>query len=169
MKKPDIENMSMSEQFEVAKKKAIEITERRRKTGKELVDKLLQYGFAPEVCTSVELWAQEYHFIDDALYAQLYVQDALRKYGKRRIVQALRFKGIAPELIEDAFAEVELDDAQEKLNADVQKRLDGNFDRKNIDKVIRRFMTRGFSYEDVRNAIDLAKQAWTPEEDDFGA
>lgn len=169
MKKPDLENLSMSEQFELAKKKAIEITERRRKTAKELEDKLLQLGFAPEVCASAVLWAQEYHFVDDALYAQMYVQDASRKYGKRRIVQALRFKGIAPELIEDAFEEFDFEDTKEKLYADVQKRLAGNFDRKNIDKVVRRFLTRGFSYDDVRTAIDLAKQDWTPEEDDFGA
>ncbi len=169
MKKLDLENMSMQEQFALAKKKAIEITERRRKTGKELADKLLQLGFAQEVCASVVLWAEEYHFIDDALYAQLYVQDASRKYGKRRIVQALRFKGIAPELIEDAFAEFDFEETKDKLFADVQRRLGGNFERKNIDKVVRHFLTRGFGYDDVRDAIDLAKQDWTPEEDGFGA
>ncbi len=169
MKKPNLENMSMQEQFELAKKKTIEITQRRRKTAKELTDKLLQLGFAPEVCEAGVLWAEEYHFIDDALYAQLYVQDASRKYGKRRIVQALRFKGIAPELIEDAFAEVDFAEAKDKLYADVQRRLGGNFERKNIDKVVRHFLTRGFSYDDVRDALDLAKQDWTPEEDDFGA
>lgn len=166
--KPVIPSMSLSEQFELAKKKTAEITARGRKTQKELIDKLLRLGFAETVCTSVAEWAQEYYFIDDAQYARVYIQDASGKYGKRRIVQALRFKGVDAHIIEDALAEFDFEDTKEKLYADVQKRLGGNFERKNIEKVVRHFLTRGFAYDDVRNAIDLAKQDYTPEEDDFG-
>ncbi len=165
--KPDIENMSLSEQFELAKKKTAEITARGRKTKKELTDKLCRLGFAEEVCTAVTEWAQEYYFIDDAQYARVYIQDAAVKYGKRRIVQALRFKGIDADVIEDALSEFDFEDTKEKLYADVQKRLGGNFERKNKDKVIRHFLTRGYAYEDVRNAIDLARQNEPSEEDDF--
>lgn len=159
--------MSLSEQFELAKKKTAEITARGRKTKKELTDKLLHLGFAEDVCTSIAEWAQEYYFIDDAQYARIYIQDASRKYGKRRIVQALRFKGIDADVIEDALSEFDFEDTKEKLYADVQKRLGGNFERKNIDKVVRHFLTRGYAYDDVRNALDLAKQAAASEEDDF--
>ena len=165
--KTDFENMSMQEQFELAKKKTAEITARGRKTRKELMDKLLFYGFHADVSESIVDWAEEYYFVNDAEYAKAYVQSVSRKYGKRRIEQTLRFKGVAAEYIEDALAELDFDEVQERLEADVEKRLDGNFDRKHVDKVIRHFLTRGFRYEQIRSALDTAKQNYVPEEDGF--
>ena len=160
--------MSMQAQFELAKKKTAEITTRGRKTQKELTDKLLRMGFAPDVCDAIAEWAQEYYFINDEEYARVYVENASKKYGKRRIVQALHFKGVASHIIEDVLSEFNFEETKEKLYAEVQRRLGGNFERKNIDKVVRHFLARGFAYEDVRNAIDLAKQDDLQEEDDFG-
>ncbi len=164
--KANLENMSMQAQFELAKKKTADMAARGRKTKKELTDKLLHQGFAPAVCEAIVEWGQEYYFIDDAEYARVYVEKAAQKYGKRRIVQALRFKGIDAELIEDAFADFDFSETETQLQTDVAKRLSGNFERKNIEKVIRHFLARGFSYDAVRNAIDLAKQD-VAEEDDF--
>jgi len=166
--KIQIENLSMQEQFELAKKKTAEITARGRKTEKELKDKLRQYGFCPDVCDAAAQWACEYYFIDDAEYARVYVQTASKKYGRRRIEQALRFKGVASEYIEDAFAEFDFEDVREKLEVEVEKRLGGNFERKNVDKVVRHFLARGYAYEQIRSALDMAKQNHIPEEDNDG-
>ncbi len=166
--KENIEKLSLPEQFELAKQKAAQITARRRKTKKELTDKLKMLGFDVQVCDAIGAWAQEYYFIDDAAYARDYVASASKKYGKRRIVQALRFKGIAPEVIEDALAEFDFEDAPQELCAQVQKKLGGQTDRKSIDRVVRSFLMRGYNYDDVRRAIEQAKMNIASEEDDFG-
>lgn len=166
--KENIEGLSLQKQFELAKQKAGQICTRRRKTKKELEGKLSDLGFDAQVCEAIAEWAQEYYFIDDAAYARDYIESAARKYGKRRIVQALRFKGIAPEVIEDALAEFDFDDVREELCVSVQQRLGGLTDRKSIDKVVRHFLTRGYNYDDVRYAIEQAKLNADTEEDDFG-
>ena len=132
--KENIEELSLQEQFELAKQKAGQICVRRRKTKKELEDKLSALGFDEQVCAAIGEWAQEYYFIDDAAYARDYIESAKGKYGKRRMVQALRFKGVAPEVIEDALAEFAFDDVREDLCVQVQKRLGGQTDRKAIDR-----------------------------------
>lgn len=165
--KTEIEELSMQEQFELAKQKTAQMITRGRKTAKELTDKLARYGFAPDVCDAIVEWAQEYYFIDDAEYARVYVESASKKYGKRRIVQALRFKGVDAQIIEDVLSEFDFEETKDKLSEDVQRRLGGDFERKNVDRVIRHFLTRGYAYEDVRNAIDMAKEACAQEEDSF--
>ena len=42
----------------------------------------------------------------------------------------------------------------------VEKRLKGNFEKKNIDKCIRYFMYRGYGFSDIKNCIDNIKEEY---------
>ena len=79
----------------------------------------------------------------------------LKRYGIRRIKSELYSKGIAAEYIEEAVAE--LDDDEEMLIPLVEKKLCGNFEKKNVDKCIRYFIYRGYSFSDIKNCIDKLK------------
>ena len=42
----------------------------------------------------------------------------------------------------------------------VEKRLKGDFEKKNIDKCIRYFMYRGYGFSDIKNCIDNIKEEY---------
>ena len=144
--------------FEKAKNKALSSLARRMYTGKELCDKLIKYQIAPEIAAEAVEWAKEYGFVNDLEYARMYINECInsKKYGMRRIKQALIYKGIDAYTIEDALAEVEFEE-REMLIPLVEKKLAGNFDRKNVDKVIRHFAGRGYSFSDIKSAIGQIK------------
>lgn len=144
--------------FDKAKNKALGVLARRMHTKKELVDKLVRGGFDEDIACEVSLWAEEYGFINDEEYTRMYIGECMnsKKYGVRRIKQALLFKGVDANTIEDVLCETEFDEA-ESLEPLVQKKLSGNYERKNIDKVVRHFMGKGFSYPDIKRAIEHVK------------
>lgn len=144
--------------FNKAKNKALGCLARRMHTKKELVDKLVRYGIDRDIAIEVALWAEEYGFIDDAEYARVYINECInsKKYGTRRIKQALIYKGIDANTIEDIMCEFEFDEG-EALVPLVEKKLAGNFERKNIDKAVRHFIAKGYSYSDIKSAIGQIK------------
>ena len=150
--------------FDKAKNKALNILSRRMHTQKELFDKLLRAGFGEELACEVCTWACEYGFINDKEYARAYIQSCIasKKYGIKRVKQALLYKGVDAYTIEDIICEFDFCE-KDALISLVEKKLGGNFERKNIDKTIRHFIARGYEFSDIKNAISSIK-----EEFDFG-
>lgn len=144
--------------FDKAKKRALDILARRAYTKKELTDKLVRYEIDRDIASEAVLWAEEYGFVNDEEYARAYASECVnsKKYGMRRVKQALAYKGIDPNTIEDVLCELEIDE-KEKLLPLVEKKLAGNFERKNTDKTIRYFMNKGYSFSDIRSAIEQVK------------
>lgn len=143
------------------KEKALRILEYRSHSEKELIAKLKRAGALEEDIPPVIEFLNEYGFLNDAEYAKHLARDMqnLKKYGKNRIINELRFRGIIPEYIDDAIAQ--LDDAENDiLYPLVEKRLGGDFDRKNIEKTVRYFAYRGYSYDDIKSCIDALKEEY---------
>lgn len=153
--------------FGEAKNKALNLLSRRRHTKKELADKLLNAGFGEADVQAVCDWAVEYGFLNDEEFARSFVADCIqfKKYGKKRIRQALLFKGIDAYILDDVFAEFDFHEA-ETLLEQLPKKLAGNFARKNVDKVIRHFAAKGYAYEEIKHAINQAKDEYFLGEDD---
>lgn len=143
---------------EQTKEKALRLLEFRSHSEKELVDKLKRAGSKFEdIKTTVEFLC-EYGFLDDRKYATKKAHDlfSLKKYGKMRIREDLKMRGIKNEYIEEALNSIE-EDEKENLLPLVEKKLKGNFDKKNIEKAIRYFAMRGYRYEDVKVTIEKIK------------
>lgn len=81
------------------------------------------------------------------------------KYGKRRIKSELYSKGIDAEYVEEAVSYLD-EDEEDMLLPLVEKRLKGDFEKKNIDKCIRYFMYRGYGFSDIKNCIDNIKEEY---------
>ena len=145
--------------FKKAKDKALSVMSRRMYTKKELIAKLTEkYGFDYDIAHEAAEWACEYGFINDAEYARTYISDCLcsNKYGIRRIKQALLHKGISSYVIEDVLCEFEIDEADSLVGL-VRKKLAGNFDKKNTEKIIRHFAMKGYNFSDIKNAVSTVK------------
>lgn len=144
--------------FEQAKDKALRLLEFRAHSERELTDKLKRAGAKDEDIDEILDFCRNYGFVDDRSYAIRKARDLknLKRYGIKRIKSELYAKGIDAEYIEEAVSELD-DDEGEMLLPLVEKKLGGNFEKKNIDKCIRYFIYRGYSFGDIKNCIDTIK------------
>lgn len=146
--------------YEETKEKALRLLEFRNHSEKELLRKLTSVGADRQDIEKTMDFLKEYHLVNDREYARSLAVDLqnLKKYGKFRIKSELFAKGIDTEIVEEIMAELP-DDDENGLTDLVKKRLKGDFDRKNKDRVIRYFIYRGYSADEIRRCIDVLESA----------
>lgn len=140
------------------REKALRLLEFRSHSEKELSEKLLRAGAKQEDLPSVLEFLREYGFLNDARYAKSLSKDLqnIKKLGKRRIIGELKAKGISGEELDDALLELS-EDEEETLFPLMEKKLGGNFEKKNVDRAIRYFLYRGYGFDDIKACIDRLK------------
>lgn len=158
-RKKQTENEELT--FEQAKDKALRLLEFRAHSEKELTDKLKRAGAKEYDIEEILEFCRNYGFVDDRKYALSKARDLknLKKYGKNRIKSELYSKGIAAEYVEEAVADLD-EDEEDILLPLVEKKLKGDFEKKNVDKCIRYFLYRGYSFGDIKNCIENIKQEY---------
>ena len=62
-------------------------------------------------------------------------------------------RGISREYAEAAISELS-DDEEDMLLPLVERKLGGNFEKKNIDRAIRYFIYRGYDFDDIKRCIE---------------
>ena len=77
-------------------------------------------------------------------------------------------KGIDRETAEEACDLLEADE-EETLLPLMRKKLGGDFDKKSKDRAIRYFVTRGYSFSDIKSAIGqiMAEEDYTDDVDEY--
>lgn len=147
--------------FEQAKDKALRLLEFRSHSERELSDKLTRAGAKEFDIEEILEFCRNYGFVNDRNYAINKAKDLknLKKYGKRRIKSELYSKGISSEYIDEAVDALEEDEGDILLPL-VEKKLKGDFEKKNVDKCIRYFLYRGYNFGDIKNCIDNLKQEY---------
>lgn len=143
---------------EAAKEKALRLLEYRSHSEKELCRKLITAGAKPEDLPPIMDFLKEYGFLDDGEYAKRLAKDLqhLKKFGKRRISQELKQRGIRGEDLEAALSELD-DEEEDALLPLLEQKLKGDFDKKNVDRAIRYFLYRGYGFDDIKVCIDKLK------------
>ena len=138
-----------------AKDKAMRILAFRAHSERELSEKLRVAGAKAEDIEYVLDFAKEYGFVNDAEYAKHLAKDLqnIKKYGKKRIEAELKNRGISSEDADAALAELD-DEEEDALLPLVERKLGGNFEKKNLDKAIRYFIYRGYEFGDIKACIE---------------
>ena len=141
-----------------AKEKALRLLEFRSHSEKELRDKLKRAGAKDEDLLEIFEFLREYSFVDDAEYSKKLARDLqnLNKFGHRRIREELKSRGIFGEDLENAMLELS-DEEEEQLVPLVERKLAGNFEKKNIERAIRYFAYRGYDFGDIKYAIEKVR------------
>ncbi len=123
----------------------------------EALTRLQRKGFAREIIESVLEQAERARIVDDARFAQLWVEDRLsrRPRSRRALERELRAKGIAPEHIQRAIERAGLDEealAKRLVTERLPKlrSLDGPTRLRRLVGFLRR---RGFSQETIRHVL----------------
>lgn len=143
---------------EGTKDKALRLLSFRSHSEKELRDKLLRAGATKENIDEVIQFLLEYKLLNDEAYAISKASDLanLKKFGKRRIAEDLKMRGISPEYIEKALMLLEINEG-ETLMPLMEKKLKGDFEKKSIERAMRYFSARGYGYDDIKMCIDELK------------
>ena len=123
-------------------------------SAKMLRDKLLDKGHDEESADYALAWLAERSLLDDAAFAESVVRSYARKgYGAARIRQELTRRGVSREDAETAMQTFSPDRAQ--ILALLDKRLRGDLsDRREIDKAVAALQRRGFSWGDIKGALE---------------
>ena len=84
--------------------KAIDLLSRSDKCEQELKRKLIENHFHPNVVEEIIEFLKEKKYIDDEAYVSNYILYKSDKKSKAQIINALRMKGIATNIIESVFS-----------------------------------------------------------------
>jgi len=137
--------------------KAVSLLNYRAHSRKELADKLKQKtGCGDAELNEVLDRLEELGFLNDRTYAAAVVRSCARKgYGAQRALSELSRRGIPKELREEALAEMPEDSgALERL---IRAKLKNPSDRDEVRKVTAAMVRRGFSWDEIRRAMDNAQ------------
>jgi regulatory protein len=141
-------------------KKGIALLGFSRNTKKALKNKLTQRGYPADIAEEAASYLASHGYISEHTDAELLAQTlAERKlYGKNRIRKELYAKGFEAEAIRDAMETLDVDFAE--ICAKRVKNMGGIpvFEEKETkSKAMASLMRYGFSYDDVREALDILK------------
>jgi regulatory protein len=101
---------------------ALRMLAARRLTEAQLRERLQQREFAPEAIGEVVASCRRYGYLDDALFARLYVEARRQAVGDLRLIAELVRRGIPPDDARAAVASAACGQA-ERLDAAVEKVL----------------------------------------------
>ena len=133
--------------------KALSFITASMKTEKDVRAYLKKKGYLADVTDYVIEKMRSYGYLDDAAYARAYIEHAGKKKGARLIAMELRQKGVPDEAVEEALSsfEGEGESAREVL----KKYLRGKtIDKATLTKAYRHLMSKGFSYETAKRALE---------------
>ncbi|RAU81591.1 regulatory protein RecX [Pontibacter arcticus] len=87
------------------------------RTQQEVRTKLYSYGLEPDDVENLIVRLSEEKMIDEERYAQSYVRGkyGIKKWGRRKIVQGLKGKGISDYCIKQGLKEIDFDQYEQNL------------------------------------------------------
>ena len=121
--------------------------------------KLAKYDLTEEEKTRILRHLVEEKYIDDGRYAEAYVRDKYRfnKWGRIKIAQGLRMKGIDRETIDTAMEAIDEEEYLDILRGLIQSKrrsTKGKNDYEVNGKLIRFATGRGFEFGAIRQCLN---------------
>ena len=134
--------------------KAAQLASGRMLSRKELTDKLSRKGIDPGTAVETADWLESLGAVDDAAYAGVIARHyAASGYGPGRVRQELQKRGASRALWDDALSQ--LPDSADAIDRFLQKKLSGRTpDRALLKKLSDALLRRGFSWSDIRPALN---------------
>ena len=137
----------------------------------EMRDKMKRWEMAPEVQERVIARLIKERYIDDERYARAFVKDKIRynKWGRRKVQQGLWMKHIDDDIQQRVLSEV--DDAEylavlKPLLKQKTKSIKAENDYERTQKLVRFALGRGFTYDIIRQCLDVDDEMIPDDETD---
>ena len=134
-------------------------------------DKMKRWEMAPEVQERVITRLIKERYIDDERYARAFVKDKIRynKWGRRKVQQGLWMKHIDDDIQQRVLSEV--DDTEylavlKPLLKQKAKSIKAENDYELTQKLVRFALGRGFTYDIIRQCLDVDDEMIPDDETD---
>lgn len=125
--------------------------------------KLSRYDLTEEERTHILRHLVEEKYVDDRRYAEAYVKDKYRfnKWGRIKIAQGLRMKGIDTETIKSAMGAIDEEEYMDILRDLIKakrKSTRGSSEYEINGKLIRFATGRGFEFAAIRECLNVTER-----------
>ena len=137
----------------------------------EMRDKMKRWEMAPEVQERVIARLIKERYIDDERYARAFVKDKIlyNKWGRRKVQQGLWMKHIDDDIQQRVLSEV--DDTEylavlKPLLKQKAKSIKAENDYELTQKLVRFALGRGFTYDIIRQCLDVDDEMIPDDETD---
>lgn len=148
-----LEQLQLLSERALAQEKAISLLSYTRMSSRELYNKLVRKGIAASTAEAVIEKLQDLRLLDDAEYASAVVRHYAGKgYGTARIRAELSRRGVDRDLWEEALESAPPPD--EKIDRFIQTKLKDPDDREQVRKVSAALYRRGYSWDEIRAAMN---------------
>lgn len=133
---------------------------------KELYDKLIKKGYEKRVVLKALEKLEEYHYVDDELYAKQFVEQN-KKYSKKMLENKLKQKGVSLHIILEII-ENEDDNQEFELCKKLAEKYIKSKDMKKegaTQKMYASLARKGFSFEMIKSACKAVNNEFYKEND----
>ena len=140
-----------------ANEKALTLLEYRSHSKKELTDKIARTMGREEAMNAAEKMA-DIGLVNDRDYAERYAKELFerKKFGKNRVKQELKLKGIDGEIIEEVLALYEDFDTKEQIESILNSKYPNYLtDEKVKRRAVAALQRRGFTFSDINSVLKL--------------
>ena len=131
--------------------KALDIVGRRMHSKKELLQKLVGKGYTPEVVERVIEKLEEYHYVDDELFAKQFA-NSNQKLSKKILKEKLNLKGVSSdivlEIIEERSDESEYELCLDQVNKYLKSKQINSY--QDLVKLQASLARKGFDFETIK-------------------
>ncbi|HHY99774.1 MAG TPA: recombination regulator RecX [Tissierellia bacterium] len=136
----------------------ISVLSRCAKSECELRLKMQSKGFEPDLIKKAIDTLKDRKYLDDERYCEMYIRDKtnLSNNGVRKIKEALYYKGIAKEIIDEKIKMITPESEEERAFILAEKKLlniKENDTRKKMAKLSNYLIGKGFEYETVNKTV----------------
>ena len=127
----------------------------------EMLEKMKRWELSEEAQARVMAQLIEERYVDDRRYARAFVKDKIRynKWGRRKVQQGLWMKRIDKDIQDEVLDEI---DEKEYLNVlkpllkQKRKSIKANSDYELNQKLVRFAYGRGFTFDIIRQCLDVS-------------
>lgn len=138
--------------------KAVKYMGANLKTCYQIRDYLRKKEYAPEIIDYVIDKMKEYKYLDDEQYVRAFVSTYSNKYGKLKLIQALKSKGITDKTIDTVLAEDDLK-VQDSIGKVASKYLKNKeITQETLIKLNRFLYSRGYEFDQINSYINELKK-----------
>lgn len=154
----ELQNILDTTETQIAFDKCLNLLSKSMKTKQQIKEYLQQKGFGVRAVENVLQKLENYGYVDDVNYAKVFVAQNKKTKGVYRIKQELFLKGIPKQIIEEALLDLDTDETLESAIVVAKKFLkDKPIDQKELQRLNRHLLSRGFDFETVSRVISVLK------------
>lgn len=153
--KTRIDELVLEDEKSSALSKAVKYISSNLKTTRQIKDYLKKKLYSHQTIDYVIEKLDEYKYLDDENYAKSFVLTYSNKYGKLKLISALKSKGILDEIIDKIFSEK----IESNIKSVAEKYLRNKEKNAQTYLKLSRFLySRGYEFEEINRIINEYKE-----------